>query len=58
MSYLDQIDVNQERVDRGKFRDHYSNNVNGFYFIFYFKILRRIFSFFFLVYLGRKKSCQ
>jgi hypothetical protein len=27
MSYLDQIDVNQERVDRGKFRDHYSNNV-------------------------------
>ena len=28
MSYLDQIDVNQERVDRGKFRDHYSNNVS------------------------------
>ena len=27
MSYLDQVDVNQERVDRGRFRDHYSNNV-------------------------------
>lgn len=26
MSYLDQVDINQERVDRGKFRDHYSNN--------------------------------
>lgn len=34
MSHFEQTDVNQERLDRGRFRDHYTNNVSICWFFY------------------------